>query len=181
VQTRNAPVDEPGQVAPPNSFVSHSSPGSRMPLPHRLMVVLVVEEATVLVVVDGTLVLVVVCCTVLVVVGAPGHCEKSIVHCGVQTRKAPVDEPGHVAPPNSFVSHSSPGSRMPLPHRLPTVVDVVLLVDVTVVLLGVVTVVVLVAIVLLVVAPAQPARHAFCCSAQTAMPASTMSSQAFTH
>ena len=174
VQTRNAPVDEPGQVAPPKSLVSHSSPGSMMPLPQRLMVVLVVVDTTVelvvvdstvvLVVVGGVVVLVVVGGTVLVVVGAPGHCEKSIVHSGVQTRNAPVDDPGHVAPPNSSVSHSSPGSMTPLPHRALTVDDVVL-VELTVVvlelelvaveLLVLVTVVVLGAIVLVVVAPGQ--------------------------
>ena len=181
VQSRKAPVDEPGHVAPPNSFVSHASPASRMPLPHRLMVVLVVVETTVLVVVGGAVVLVVVCGTVLVVVGAPGHCEKSIVHCGVQTRKAPVDEPGHVASPNWSVSHASPRSITPLPQRLLTVLDVVLLVDVTVVLLGVVTVLVLVAIVLLVVAPVQPARHDWCCWWQTSMPLATRSRHAFTH
>jgi hypothetical protein len=80
-----------------------------------------------------------------------------------------------VASPKSSVSHSSPGSITPLPQRLLTVLEVVLLVDVTVVLLGVVTVLVLVAIVLVVVAPAQPARHAWCCSWQTAMPLATKS------
>jgi hypothetical protein len=108
---------------------------------------------------------------VLVVLGAPGHCEKSIVHSGVQTRNAPVDEPGHVAPPNSLVSHSSPGSITPLPQRPLTDVEVVVVVDVKVVLLlevvlllGVVTVVVLVASVLVVVAPAQLPRQDWCCS-----------------
>jgi hypothetical protein len=176
VQTRKAPVDEPGQVAPPKSLVSHSSPASMMPLPQRLMVVLVVVETTVvLVVVDGIVVLVVVGGTVLVVVGAPGHCEKSIVHCGVQARKAPVDEPGQVAPPKSLVSHCSPASITPLPHSPLTVVDVLVLVEVTVLLLGVLLLVVLLASVLVVVAPAQPARQDWCCSWQNSMPLLTMS------
>ena len=139
---------------------------------------LVVVVRLVLVIVDATVVLVVVETVELVllelvvdvvelggggrlvdVVVAPGQPEKSIVHCGVQTRNAPVDEPGQVAPPNSFVSHSSPGSRMPLPHRLMVVLVVVeTTVELVVLELDVLVLDVVPAMVEVVVAPGQPEK-----------------------
>jgi hypothetical protein len=58
----------------------------------------------------------------LVVVVPPSQGEKSSVHSGVQvgsgssTRAPPGDPFGHVAPPRSSPSHSSPASLTPLPH-----------------------------------------------------------------
>jgi len=99
----------------------------------------VVLSTVVDVVVSGTLVDVVVLSTVVDVVlpgrlvdvvDAPGQFEKSIVHSGVHSRKAPTTElPGQVAPPKSSVSHSSPASIVPLPQRsIVVVVELVVVV-----------------------------------------------------
>jgi hypothetical protein len=104
----------------------------------------VVLVSTVVDVVDATVVDVVleveVVVLVTVVVGSTtvelvvfdGQAEKSIVQFGLQIRNAPVELPGQVAVPKSLVSHSSPGSIVPLPQSGLIVVVVLVLVVVVV-------------------------------------------------
>ena len=71
-----------------------------------------------------------------VLVVTPGQLLKSMVQPGVHTSEPPV---GHVCPPKSVPSHSSPGSRTPLPHNgivLDVLVEVVLVEVVLVVVVG---------------------------------------------
>jgi len=66
------------------------------------------------------------------------HDAKSRVQLPRQVGKAPIAEPGHVAPSRSLPSHSSEGwFTMPSPQNGPSVVDVVVDVMVVVVLVGV--------------------------------------------
>ena len=138
VHTRNPPPAEPpGHVASPKSLPSHSSPGSRTPFWQSgavldvLVLVEVLELDELLVLVDVlVLVLLDVDELVLVLVVTPGQLLKSIVHAAVQWRNPPPAEPpGHVAPPKSVPSHSSPGSRTPFGQR-GAVLDVLVLVEV---------------------------------------------------
>src|SRR5262249_40171165 len=130
---RSAPPGD-GHVKPPKALPSHSSPGSSTPLPHNLAAVVVVVLVVLVEVVDDVLLVVVVVGVVevllvvlvtsvdVVVEAAGGPSEKSILQSDVHSSAPPGD--GHVKPPNALPSHSSPGSRIPLPHN-PLVVVVV--------------------------------------------------------
>jgi hypothetical protein len=121
---RNAPVELPGQVAPPKSSPSsqpllpqsQASPSSRTPFPQSGGVVVTV---VVVVVTDdgGALELLLVDVTVVLELGPP-QLLKSMVHVSSShSRKAPSAEPGgQDAPPKSSPSHSSPSSFTSLPH-----------------------------------------------------------------
>jgi hypothetical protein len=95
----------------------------------------------------------------LVVVVPPSQGEKSRMHSNVQvgsgpsTRAPPGDPFGHMAPPRSSPSHSSPSSLMPLPHTGwgRVVLDELVVEDVLVVLATVEVVGPIVVLVLIVV------------------------------
>jgi hypothetical protein len=136
-QLRKAPVELPGHVAPPKSQgsmpQSQTSPVSITPFPQSEDIVddvVLVTDVEVVLSPPGVVVDVVLSGGVVVVVLAPGHSLASIsVQPAMQFKKAPVELPGHVAPPKSQPSmpqsQTSPASITPFPQSGDTVDEVV--------------------------------------------------------